>query len=85
MGEINPWLEKRKTKAVELMGILGMELLSKRVEMVKLKSHEEELMAKLGQVKLVLNFMQSIVAATKKKLEVILAIENDVDPNQVNL
>jgi hypothetical protein len=85
MGEINPWLEKRKTKAVELMGILGMELLSKRVEMVKLKSHEEELMAKLGQVKLVLNFMQSIVAATKKKLEVILAIENDVGPNQVNL
>ncbi len=48
MGEINPSLKKRKTKAVELMGILGMELVSKRVEMVKLKNHKEELMAKLG-------------------------------------
>jgi len=36
-------------------------------------------------VKLVLDFMQSIVVATKKKLEVILAIEHHVDPNQVNL
>jgi len=55
-----------------------MELLSKRVQMVKLKSHKEELMAKLGQVKLVLDFMQSIVVAIKKKLEVILAIEDRV-------
>jgi hypothetical protein len=55
-----------------------MELLSKRVQIVKLKSHKEELMAKLGQVKLVLNFMQSIVVAIKKKLEVILAIEDRV-------
>jgi hypothetical protein len=69
MGEINPWLEKKKTKAVELMGILGMELLSKKVEIVKLKSHKEELMAKLGQMKLVLDFMQSIVATTKKNLK----------------
>jgi len=29
--------------------------------------------------------MQLIVVATKKKLEVILAIEHHVDPNQVNL
>jgi hypothetical protein len=36
-------------------------------------------MAKLGQVKLVLDFMQSIVATTKKKLEVFLAIEDHVD------
>jgi hypothetical protein len=60
---------KEKTKAVELMGILGMELLSKKVEIVKLKSHKEELMAKLGQMKLVLDFMQSIVATTKKNLK----------------
>jgi len=78
VGEINLWLEKKKPKALELMGILGMELLSKRVQIVKLKSHKEELMAKLGQVKLVLNFMQSIVVAIKKKLEVILAIEDRV-------
>ncbi len=57
VGEISPWLEKRKTKVVELMSIVGMELESKRVEMVKLKSQKEELMAKLGQVKLVLDFM----------------------------
>jgi hypothetical protein len=56
MGKINLWLEKRKTKEVELM-------------------------AKLGQVKLILDFMQSTIAITKKKLEVILAIENHVDPN----
>jgi hypothetical protein len=85
VGEINPWLEKRKPKALELMGILGMELLSKRVQMVKLKSHKEELMAKLGQVKLVLDFMQSIIVVIKKKLEVILAIEDRVDPDKVNL
>ncbi len=85
VGEINLWLEKRKTKAVELMGILGMEHLSKRVEMVKLKSHKEELMAKLGQVKLVLDFMQSTGVTTKNKLELILAIEDHVDLDEVNL
>ncbi len=81
VGEINLWLEKRKTQVVELMGILGMEFLSKRVDMVKLKNQKEELMAKLGQVKLVLDFMQLTIVITKKKLEVILAIEDHVDLN----
>jgi hypothetical protein len=63
------------------MGILGMEFLSKRVDMVKLKNQKEELMAKLGQVKLVLDFMQLTIVITKKKLEVILAIEDHVDLN----
>ncbi len=46
-----------------------MELESKRVEIVKSKSQKEELMAKLGQVKLVLDFMQSTILATKKNLK----------------
>ncbi len=57
MGEISPWLEKRKIEKIELMSIVGMELESKRVEMVKLKSQKEEFMAKLNQVKLFLDFM----------------------------
>jgi len=69
VGEINLWLEKKKPKALELMGILGMELLSKKVQMVKLKSHKEELMAKLGQVKLVLDFMQSIAVVKRRSLK----------------
>jgi len=78
-------LEKRKTKVVELMNIVGMELESKKVEMVKLKSQKEELMAKLGQMKPVLDFMQSIVVAAKRKLEKVLTAEDHVDPNQENL
>ncbi len=50
MREISPWLENIKTKVIELMSIVGMELESKRVEMVKLKSKKEELMVKLGQM-----------------------------------
>ncbi len=76
--EINLWLEK---KVVELIGILGMEFLSKKVDIVKLKNQKEELMVKLGQVKMVLDFMQLTIAITKKKLELILAIEDHVDPD----
>jgi hypothetical protein len=77
-------LEKKKTKIVESMSIVGMALESKRVEMVKLKIQKEELMAKLGQMKPVLDFMQSIVAA-KRKLEKVLTVEDHVDHDQEKL
>jgi len=51
------WVEKRKLEVVDLMGIVRMELKSCRVEMVKLKIKEEELASKVGQVKMVLEFM----------------------------
>jgi Tfp pilus assembly PilM family ATPase len=40
---------KEKTKVVELMSIVGMELESKKVEMVKLKSQKEELRLNLAK------------------------------------
>jgi hypothetical protein len=67
------------------MSIVGMELESKRVEMVKLKSQKEELMVKLGQMKPVLDFMQSIVVAAKRKLEKVLTTKDHVDHDQEKL
>lgn len=53
--------------------------------MVKLKSQKEELMAKLGQVKLVLDSMQSIIVVAEKKLEKVFATKDHVNPNQKKL
>jgi hypothetical protein len=57
IGKNNLWVEKRKLEVVDLMGIVRMELKSCRVEIIKLKTKEEELAFKVGQVKMVLEFM----------------------------
>jgi hypothetical protein len=64
------------------MSIVGMELKSYRVEIAKLKSEKEELSLKVGQVKIVLDSMQSIVVDAEKKLQEMLVAREKVDVNE---
>lgn len=59
-----------------------MELKSYRVEIAKLKSEKEELSLKVGQVKIVLDSMQSIVVDAEKKLQEMLVAREKVDVNE---
>jgi hypothetical protein len=47
-----PFHEKYKLEMAKLMNIVGLELKSSKVEMVKLKKEKEELTSEIGQGKL---------------------------------
>ncbi len=57
VGEVSPFGETKKLEVAKLMNIVGLELKSSRVEMVKLKKEKEELTFKIGQGKVVLDSM----------------------------
>jgi hypothetical protein len=75
-------LEKNKLEVGELMNIVGLELESSRVDMVKLK--KKELRSQVGQGKVVLDSMQPIAAKVENRLQEFLTTMSTIDPNDLN-
>ncbi len=84
VGEGFPFCEKNKLEVAKLMNIVGLELESSRVEMVKLKKKKEELTSKIGQGKIVLDSMHAIVLKDVNKLKEMLAIESTTNLYDLN-
>jgi hypothetical protein len=66
------------------MNIVGLELESSRVEMVKLTKGKEELTSKIGQGNVVLDSMQAIVFKAENKLKELLATKSTTNPDDLN-
>jgi hypothetical protein len=84
VGEVSPFGEKNKLEVAKLMNIVGLELKSSKVEMVKLKKKKEELTFKIGQGKVVLDSMHAIIFKAMNELKELLVIESTIHLDDLN-
>ncbi len=79
-----PSLEKSKLKLGELMNIVGLELESSRVQLVKLKKEKKELTSELGWGKVVLDSMQTTIYKAESRLQGLLVAKSTINPTNLN-
>jgi hypothetical protein len=68
VGEISPWIHKKKSEMAKLLYVVGSEMEATRLELNSVHKEKEHLWTKMEHVKVVHESMTSMMEKEEKKL-----------------